>query len=159
MAGRLPDRFGGSRVAFWSFLIEVLGQLLLFWSPNRSLVLFGSLLSGAGFSLVVPSLGVEVVRRVTPQDRGSAMAGYLAFFDLAFGVTVPLAGLFADAFQAKGAFGLGFFCAALGTIFSFTMRQRKTENRNLSPLVGNADVDSEDRLAIQNPDPGEEAAI
>jgi MFS family permease len=114
--GGLPDKYGGVRVAYWSLILESIGQSLLFWSLNEYVALLGAALSGAGFSLVVPALGVEAVRRVSFQDRGSAMAGYLAFFDLAFGVAMPFAGLLADIYAIKAVYFLGFLCALVGLV-------------------------------------------
>lgn len=88
----LPDRHGGAKVAFYSMIIECLGQGLIFISTQPNMVLLGCLLSGVGFSLVVPSLGLEAIKRTPLQNRGAAMGGFLAFFDLSFCIAIPLAG-------------------------------------------------------------------
>ncbi len=123
--GGLPDKYGGVRVAFWSLLIELIGQALLFLSTHEYVALIGVVLSGAGFSLVVPAFGVEVMRRVLHQNCGSAMAGYLAFFDLAFGAVIPLAGLLADKFEIRAVYMLGFLCAFAGLMIAIKMSQMR----------------------------------
>ncbi|MGE9550711.1 MFS transporter [Erwinia amylovora] len=86
-------RFGGIRVALVSFAIECLG-LLMIWQGSSSLMVdVGAFLTGSGFSLVFPALGVEAIRQVAPQNQGSALGLYSAFLDFGLGITGPLAGL------------------------------------------------------------------
>ncbi len=135
--GGLPDKYGGVRVAFWSLILESAGQALLFFGPNEYVALLGACMSGAGFSLVVPAFGVEAVRRVPPQSRGSAMAGYLAFFDLAFGAAIPLAGFLADTYAIRTVYLLGLLCALAGLIITTKMRPGER-----MPLLATERVDS-----------------
>ncbi|MFG1174785.1 MFS transporter [Erwiniaceae bacterium CAU 1747] len=87
------NRHGGLNVALVCFAVEALGLLMVWgaWEPWMAKV--GALLTGAGFSLVFPAIGVVAVNVVPPQNQGSALATYTAFMDLALGITGPLAGL------------------------------------------------------------------
>ncbi|EXU73476.1 MULTISPECIES: MFS transporter [Erwinia] len=86
-------RFGGIRVSLVSFAIESAG-LLMIWQGNSPLMVdIGAFLTGSGFSLVFPALGVEAIKQVTPQNQGSALGLYSAFLDFGLGITGPLAGL------------------------------------------------------------------
>jgi len=92
--GRFITRFGGLRVSLFSFLLECLGLLIIWQADSAWLVGVGAFLTGSGFSLVFPALGVEAVKRVERQDQGSALGTYSAFLDLGLGLTGPVAGLF-----------------------------------------------------------------
>lgn len=94
----LPDRLGGVRVAAASIAVATAGQVLMWLADTPSLALAGAALTGVGFSLVFPSMGVEAIRRVPAESRGAAIGGYMAFFDVSLGVTGPLAGLLVAGF-------------------------------------------------------------
>jgi MFS family permease len=93
--GHLPDRFGGARIALISVLIEVAGLALIWQAPNQTSAAIGALLTGVGFALVYPGLGIEAVRRTPPQSRGLTMGAYTAFLDVALGFGSPAFGLIA----------------------------------------------------------------
>jgi MFS family permease len=91
--GQLPDRLGGAKVALISVFIETSGLVLIWLAPAQVFAVVGALLTGLGFALVYPGLGVEAVRRAPPQSRGLAMGAYTAFLDVALGFGSPALGL------------------------------------------------------------------
>ncbi len=117
----LPDRLGGARVAAVSLVIEVAGQALLWLAPNSWIALAGAALTGAGFSLVFPSFGVEAVKHVTPETRGVALGAYVAFFDLAMGTTGPAAGLVANYFGYPAVYFLGGAASVIATLLALSL--------------------------------------
>ncbi|WP_150737708.1 MFS transporter [Pandoraea anapnoica] len=114
------DRFGGRRVAMCSLVFSAIGQFLLWGAVNPHMALAGAALTGMGFSLVFPALGVEALRSVPPQNRGAALAAYSAFFDLALGLIGPMAGLVANFFGYASIF----LCGAVGGIVAILMIAR-----------------------------------
>ncbi|HBV39319.1 MAG TPA: MFS transporter [Erwinia sp.] len=87
------NRQGGLRVAAICFAVEAAGLFLVWGAADPWMAKLGALLTGAGFSLVFPAIGVVAVKAVPTQNQGSALATYTAFMDLALGITGPLAGL------------------------------------------------------------------
>jgi len=112
--GSLPDRMNGYRVAFWSLVVEAVGQAMIWGAPNEMVALAGALVSGLGCALVFPALGVEALKRVLPANRGSAMGAFVAFLDIAYGVSGPAAGVIASQFGYAGVYLFGAGCALLG---------------------------------------------
>jgi MFS family permease len=106
--GHLADRFGGAKVALACVLVEAAGLAALWLAPWFHLALIGAALTGFGYSLVYPGLGVEAVRLVPAQSRGLAMGAYTAFLDVALGFGTPALGFLADR-------------AGLGTVFGASM--------------------------------------
>jgi MFS family permease len=93
--GHLPDRIGGARVALACALVEGAGLALIWLAPSALTVFAGAALTGLGYSLVYPALGVDAYHRSPPQSRGLAMGAYTAFLDLALGLANPALGLIA----------------------------------------------------------------
>ncbi|WP_394837931.1 MFS transporter [Pendulispora rubella] len=132
--GTFPDRFGGARVAVVSLAVEIVGQLLLAQASSPAGAMAGATLTGFGFSLVFPSLGVEAVRHAPPANRGVVLGAYVAFFDVAIGLLVPLSGGLVRAMGYGAAFVAGAAASGLAVVltlspsrFSFPRTARVSE--------------------------------
>jgi len=96
LLGNLPDRIGGAKVAVIFAIIEAAGQAMIWLAPTPLMVFLGAGLTGLGYSLVYPALGLEAFHRATQQSRGIAMGAYTAFLDLSLGLANPALGLVAN---------------------------------------------------------------
>lgn len=127
--GRLPDRIGGLPVAIGSLAIEAVGQALIWSASDPTVALAGAFLSGLGCSMVFPAMGREVVYLVEPHLRGTALGGYAAFQDIAYGLTGPLAGLIADRAGYSSVFLIGAVAAGAGLLLALSLRRATVAGR------------------------------
>jgi MFS family permease len=126
LLGHLPDKVGGLPVAIGSLAVEAVGQALIWSAPTPAIALAGAFLTGLGCSMVFPSMGREVVRLVEPHLRGTALSGFSAFQDLAYGLTGPIAGLLADRAGYNSVFLIGAVAAICGFIIALYLRRTST---------------------------------
>ncbi|MFF7707919.1 MFS transporter [Pseudomonas sp. NPDC007930] len=112
--GNMINRLGGFRVAIACLTVETFGLLLLWLAPTVEWAMAGAALTGFGFSLVFPAIGVEAVNLVPAASRGAAVGAYSLFIDLSLGLTGPLAGAVAAHFGFGSIFLFAAVMAALG---------------------------------------------
>ena len=123
--GSLPDKMSGYRVALWSLMVEAAGQAILWGAPTEIVALAGALVTGLGCALIFPALGVEALKRVLPANRGSAMGAFVAFLDIAYGLSGPTAGVIAGQFGYATVYLFGAGCALLGAALVATSRSQQ----------------------------------
>ena len=127
--GHLPDRIGGLPVAIGSLAVEAIGQVMIWSATDPIVALVGAFLTGLGCAMVFPAMGREVVHLVEPHLRGTALGGFTAFQDLAYGLTGPLAGLVADRAGYDSVFLIGAAAATAGLLIALCLRR----SQNLVP--------------------------
>ncbi|MDZ3993262.1 MFS transporter [Pseudomonas sp. Teo4] len=116
--GNTINRLGGFRVAIVCLSVETLGLLMLWLAPSAEMALAGAALSGFGFSLVFPALGVEAVNQVSAANRGAAVGAYSLFIDLSLGITGPLVGAVASGFGFASMFLFAAAASCCGLVLS-----------------------------------------
>jgi MFS family permease len=124
--GSLPDRMSGYRIALWSMIVEAIGQTMLWGASDESIALAGALVTGLGCALIFPALGVEALKRVLPANRGSAMGAFVAFLDIAYGLSGPAAGVIAGQFGYAAVYLFGAACALIGAALVATTRSSES---------------------------------
>lgn len=118
------NRHGGLRVALVCFAIEALGLFIVWLSFSPWLANLGALLTGAGFSLVFPALGVVAVKAVPQQNQGSALATFTAFMDLSLGIAGPVAGFIMSYAGVPVIYLLSGLLVCLALLLTWRMRDR-----------------------------------
>jgi MFS family permease len=106
------DRFGGRRVMLSAFLIEAAGLAGLFLTQVQSLAFVSTALTGAGLSLLIPSVTSLVTEAADPRERTAALGAVTSAWDLGTAAGGPLGGLVAGASDA-GPFALGAVAALI----------------------------------------------
>jgi MFS family permease len=129
LLGNLPDRIGGARVAFVFAFVEASGQVLIWLSPWASLGFLGAALTGFGYSLVYPGLGVEAVRRAPPDAQGLAIGVFTAFLDVALGFLIPALGLIANVVGLSPVFLIAAVLALGATPIAASLMRRAEPRR------------------------------
>lgn len=125
LCGHFPDKFGSANVVVWSLLAELIGLAALWLAPGPTVAQMGAFLTGAGYSLVFPSFGIEAVKRVPAANRGAALGAYVMFFDIGLAAAGPVTGTIAGNFGYPAAFGAGAISVALALVTRLVGRGRK----------------------------------
>lgn len=111
--GHLPDRFGGATVALYCLILQAVGLVLVGTSSVSWVAMVGAAVSGMGFSLVFPGLGIEALKRAPIESRGLAMGTYNAFLDVTLGFGSPALGFLAGKCGLESVFLASAMAAAL----------------------------------------------
>jgi MFS family permease len=122
--GNAITRFGGYRVAIVSLLVESLGLFLLWQGTTPHAALAAAALTGTGFALIFPALGVEAMSRVSVHNRGAALGAYCVFLDVALAITGPVGGWVAGHYDYPAIFLLAAFAALAAVLLSIALYLR-----------------------------------
>jgi MFS family permease len=126
------NRWGGFLVATVSLIVEAAGLFVLWSATTHDVALAGAALSGCGFALVFPALGVEALKTVADQNHGAALGVYTGFLDLAMGITGPIAGFIVGKFGYSAIFLYGSGAAGCGFVLTvFLYRMVREPNAHL----------------------------
>ena len=118
------NRFGGFPVSMTCLAVESMGVAMMWLAHSPRTAFAGAGLTGFGFSLVFPALGVEAVKRVPEFNRGTALGVYTGFSDVSFFLVGPTAGAVIGEFGYASAFLFALLCvlASLGIVVVLAAR-------------------------------------
>jgi MFS family permease len=121
------NRFGGFPVSIVCLVVESIGVLLMWSAGSPSMASAGAALTGFGYSLVFPALGVEAVKRVPMHNRGTALGVYTGFADVSFFLVGPIAGAVIGVWGYRSVFlfALASVITSLGTVL--VLRQMRED--------------------------------
>lgn len=119
------NQFGGFPVAIVCLAVESAGVFTLWRAHSPWTALVAAAITGFGFALVFPAIGVEAVRRVPEQNRGTALGVYTGFSDVSFFLVGPSAGAVIGEWGYASAFLFALICVvvALGIVLVLHPRQ------------------------------------
>ncbi|TMA83322.1 MAG: MFS transporter [Deltaproteobacteria bacterium] len=126
------NKWGGYRVAIVSLAFECSGLILLWLASVPAAAQAGAALTGFGFSLVFPALGVEAVRNISAHNRGSALGVYTAFVDLSLGISGPIAGMIVFSLGYPPIFLFAAAMAGSSMALAIALYHRRAEPSNIA---------------------------
>jgi MFS family permease len=120
------NRYGGYPVALVCLTVESLGVLGIWIAGSPWLASLGAAVTGFGFSLVFPALGMEAVKRVPEHNRGTALGVFTGFSDVSFFLVGPIAGAVIGAWGYGSAFlfALASVLVSLGIVLTLRRFQK-----------------------------------
>lgn len=102
--GRVPDVIGPVRAGSGALLVSCFAMVVIaFWATPVGVVV-GAGLCAAGLSLQSPSFISIAVEGVADNERGSAMATFTAFYDIAGAIVGPVLGIIVTSAGYRPAF-------------------------------------------------------
>ena len=117
LLGWVPDVIGPIRAGSGALLLTAAGALVVaLWAEPAGLFVGAVMLAG-GLSLQSPSLIAVAVEGISPNERGSAMATFTGFFDIANAIVGPTIGLIVAGTGYRAAFVTASIVALAGLVF------------------------------------------
>jgi MFS family permease len=136
-AGHVPDRIGPIRAGTGALLMTFVATLVLaFWQEPAG-AFAGAILLACGLSLQSPSFIPLAIANVPDRERGSAMATFTAFYDIAGAVIGPMLGLIVAGVSYRVAF---LFSGAMALVSLALLRlavapRWRASKRSAEPVV------------------------
>jgi MFS family permease len=107
LGGKLPDRFGASRMGSIATLCGAIGLAVMALVPTPHGLYAGTIIFAVGAATQYPALFALTLSRVPEDERTSAISTFTMFFDLSAAVGAALLGPFAQLGGYRMAFAVG----------------------------------------------------
>ncbi|GAB2745796.1 MFS transporter [Kitasatospora kifunensis] len=126
----LVDRKGGLAVASGTLVVETVGLILVALAPNSVTALLGTMLAGAGVSLMYPATVALTLHRTGPLRPGASVGAMTSFWDLGIMVAGPLGGLIAAGSGYPAAFAVAVVTTLAGLLVVATGLRGSRDSRD-----------------------------
>lgn len=114
--GRIPDVVGPIVAGSWALVVTIVATLVVaFWATPVG-VFVGAILLSVGLSLQSPAFIPLAVSGVPDNERGSAMATFTGFYDIANALVGPVLGLIVAGVGYQAAFSFTAVTAAIALV-------------------------------------------
>lgn len=133
LAGKLYDCKGHRAVFIPGAVLIITAMLFLAWMNHTWMLLFASMLYGAGFGAIQPAMQAWAVQNAPPDRKGMANATFFSSFDLGIGLGAILFGIIAPVIGYSGIYLIGassVVVSIMGYLF-FTLYQKKASGASL----------------------------
>jgi MFS family permease len=121
---RIPDRLGPVRTARSSLVASACGLAFMGVVGTPTGLFVGAGIFALGQALAFPALMTIAVSGAPPAERGSVVATFTAFFDLAFGLGSVTLGVIANALSYSGTFVAAGVVAGIGFLLMLQLASR-----------------------------------
>jgi len=125
-------KHGGVIVCIACFIAEIIGLAIISIPASVWFAVIGAGVTGLGFSLVFPALGVEAVKMFSSSNKGSALAAYGLFIDISLGITGPLVGLVAESAGMKWIFPFSMVVVFIALGLTLFLKQKLKPESKIS---------------------------
>lgn len=133
---RLPDRLGHLRTARFSLACTPIGMAIMGIVGTPAALFAGAVFQGIGQALAFPALMALAINNAPPNERGSVMGTFTAFFDIAFGGGSVALGALASVLDFRGAFLGAMVMATVGfTILLVAPPPVRRPIRPVAPVI------------------------
>lgn len=114
--GRVPDVVGPVRAGSGALVTTIVAASVIAWWATPFGLLVGTVLVASGLSMLSPSFMKMAADGAPDGERGSVMATYSAFYDIAGAVIGPVFGVTIGRFGYPAAFSLAGVCAVAALV-------------------------------------------
>ncbi len=95
LAGFLSRNISSRKLVGWGLMLSLIGALLIWWSPNQGIALFGVVLTGFAIAPIFPGMVSSTSYRVGPEHTSNTIGMQIAAAGLGGAVLPGLAGVLA----------------------------------------------------------------